>query len=77
MIKISMREFSHHISEYIDKAQKGEQIVLTKRNKPLVDILPHRETANASGWKRKINKIRVKGESFAQTITKLRGEEKL
>lgn len=76
MIKINMREFSHNIAKYIDRADKGEKIVLIKRGKPVVDITPHNEDPRKPGWKRKIDKIAVKGETFAETVTKLRDEER-
>jgi len=75
MIKVNMREFSHNITKYIERANKGEKIVLFNRHKPVVDIMPHNEHPEKPGWKRKIDKITIKGETFAKTVAKIRKEE--
>lgn len=77
MVEINMREFSHNIAQYIERACRGEKIVLIKRRKPVVDIMPHNECPGKPGWKRKIDKIYARGETFAQTAIKMRREEKL
>ena len=77
MVKINMREFSHNIAQYIELACRGEKIILTKRQKPVVDIMTHNEYPKKPGWKRKIDKIRVRQETFAQTVIKMRQEERL
>ncbi|HBO97994.1 MAG TPA: hypothetical protein DE315_00745 [Candidatus Omnitrophica bacterium] len=76
MVKINMREFSHNIARYIERACRGEKIVLVKRQKPVVDIMPHNESPQKPGWKRKIDKIPARGETFAQTVVKMRGAER-
>lgn len=76
MVKINMREFSHNIARYIERARRGEKIVLVKRQKPVVDIMPHNECPQKPGWKRKIDKIHARGETFAQTVVKMRQEER-
>lgn len=76
MVKINMREFSHNIAQYIERARRGEKIVLIKRRKPVVDIMPHNEYPKKPGWKREIDKIHVRGETFSQTVVKMRREER-
>ncbi len=77
MVKISMREFSHNIAQYIERACLGEKIVLTKREKPVVDIMTHNEYPKKPGWRRKIDKIPAREETFAQTVIKAREAERL
>ena len=76
MVKINMREFSHNIAQYIERARRGEKVVLIKRQKPVVDIMPHNESPQNPGWKRKIDKTPARGETFAQTVIKMREAER-
>ncbi|VAX37554.1 hypothetical protein MNBD_UNCLBAC01-1945 [hydrothermal vent metagenome] len=79
MVEVNIREFSHNIAEYVERARKGERIVLVKRNKPVADIMPHQEKPKVPGWKREIKMIKLKkgAETFSQTVIRLRQEERL
>ncbi len=72
MIKITMREFSHHISEYVQRAEQGEKVVITKRNKPSVQLSHYRENASSPSWKMSFDPIKIKGEPFSKTLAKMR-----
>ncbi len=74
MIRVSMREFVHHLSSYIEQASQGERIVITKRDKPLVELSDYNEHVLKPKWKRKIQKIAVRGEPFSETVIKMRQE---
>tara|TARA_Y100000294_G_scaffold10467_1_gene9785 strand:+ start:573 stop:806 length:234 start_codon:yes stop_codon:yes gene_type:complete len=75
MISASIRELTHNFSKYLKEVKAGERITVLERNKPVADIVPHNENVTRPGWKRKINKIKLKGESFTDTIVKSRREE--
>ncbi len=35
---ISLREFNHHIAEYIHAVEQGKDLILTRRGKPIVQL---------------------------------------
>ena len=76
MISANIRELTHNFSKYLKEVKAGEKITILERNKPVADIVPHNENVSEPGWKRKINKLKLRGESFADTIVKNRHEEK-
>lgn len=75
MIKISVREFTHHLAEYIRRAEKGEKIIITKRNKPAVELSYYNEHVDIPSWKRPFEAVKIKGESIADTVRNLRDTE--
>ena len=40
MIKLNIHEAKTHLSHYLDEAQKGEKILICKRNRPIAEIRP-------------------------------------
>lgn len=38
MIKINIHEAKTHLSHYLDEAEKGERILLCRRNQPVAEI---------------------------------------
>jgi len=38
MIKVNIHEAKTHLSHYLDEVQKGEKILLCKRNQPVAEI---------------------------------------
>jgi len=76
MKSVNIRELTHHFSDYLKVVKKGERIVVTVRNLPVADIIPHNENVGQPDWKRSIQKINVKGEPFSETVTRLRAEER-
>ena len=76
MKSINIRELTHHFSSYLKIVKRGGRIVVMERNLPVADIIPHNENLFEPAWKRPIQKIQVKGESFSETTTRLRTEER-
>jgi len=76
MKSINIRELTHHFSSYLKIVKRGGRIVVMQRNLPVADIIPHNENLLAPAWKRPLEKIQVKGESFSETTTRLRAEER-
>jgi len=74
MIKISVRELAHNLTTYIDKAQAGERIVVTKRNKPMAVLSYYSDTVTAPSWKKAFKPVHIKGEPASKTILKARDE---
>ena len=75
MKSVNIRELTHHFSAYLKVVKQGERIVVMDRSSPVADIIPHNENVAAPGWKRPIERIRIKGETFSQTTSRLRAEE--
>lgn len=42
-LTVGIRELKANLSAYIEKAQKGQRIVVTTNGKAVADIQPHRE----------------------------------
>ena len=76
MVKISVREFTHHVSEYMERAHKGERFVIVKRSEPVADIVPHRQESWQSGWSLEKPELRLKDVSFSKELLRFRQEER-
>ena len=75
MKSVNIRELTHHFSSYLKMVKQGERIVVMERSSPVADIVPHNENVTSPGWKRPIQKIQVKGETFSETTIRSRTEE--
>ena len=75
MKTVNIRELTHHFASYLKVVKHGERIVVMERSLPVADLVPHNDNVMAPAWKRKIEKIRVQGEPFSETVVKSRAEE--
>lgn len=75
MKSVNIRELTHHFSSYLRVVKRGERIVVMDRTSPVADLVPHNENVQKPAWKRPIKRIRVKGESFSKTISRMRAED--
>jgi len=46
MIKLNIHEAKTHLSRYLSSLQKGEKILLCKRNVPIAEIVPITKSGN-------------------------------
>jgi prevent-host-death family protein len=76
MKAVSIRELTHHFANYLKAVNKGERIVILERNLPVAEMVPHNSNLLEPAWKRPIQKISVKGETFSETTSRLRAEER-
>lgn len=76
MKSVNIRELTHHFSSYLRVVKRGERIVVMERSSPVADIVPHNENLASPGWKRPIQKIRLKGGSLSKATIRLRAEER-
>jgi antitoxin (DNA-binding transcriptional repressor) of toxin-antitoxin stability system len=74
MKTVNIRELTHHFASYLRVVKRGERIVVMERSAPIADLVPHNDNLASPGWKRSIQKIRVKGETFSQTTIRSRAE---
>lgn len=75
MKSVNIRELTHHFASYLKVVKRGERVVVMERSMPVADLVPHNENVTRPAWKRKIQKIQVKGEAFSQTTVRDRAEE--
>ena len=76
MTQVTIRQLTHGFSGYLKAVKKGERIVILERHTPVADIIPHNENLAQPGWKRPIQKIKVKGLKLSQAVVKMRNEAK-
>lgn len=77
MIMISMREFSRKLAEYVKRAKNGEKLVITKRNKPVIDIVPHDGNAIQPSWSTEHPTIKLNSKlSASELYLKSKEEER-
>jgi prevent-host-death family protein len=76
MKTVNIRELTHHFASYLKAVKRGERVVVLQRSLPVADLIPHNENVSVPVWKRSIEKIQVKGESFSKTTARLRSEER-
>ena len=76
MTTVNIRELLHHFSTYLKAVKAGERIVILERHNPVAEIIPHNENIEYPGWKKEIKKIKVCGETFAETTRKNRESER-
>ena len=76
MTQVTIRQLTHGFSGYLKAVKQGERIVILDRRTPVADLIPHNENLAQPGWKRPISKIKVKGEAFSQTASKMRAEDR-
>ena len=75
MKSVNIRELTHHFASYLKVVKRGERIIVMERSLPVADLVPHNENVGQPGWKRPLSKIKTKGPSFSETISKMREEE--
>lgn len=76
MKTVNIRELTHHFADYLKVVKRGERIVVLERSSPVADLVPHNENLAFPAWKRPIQKIRVGGEAFSKTVSRMRAEER-
>ena len=76
MIKISVRSFTRHASEYMERVKKGEAFVIMKRNEAVADISPHDKKNNLSDWSKEIPKLKIPGLRMSKELINYRKQER-
>lgn len=52
---VGIRELKSHLSEYVSRAARGEEVIVTDRNRPVARLVPYTEASNIDlgieeGW---------------------------
>ena len=77
MLEINVKEARSNLSNILDRVEKGEEIIITRRGKRVARIsnIVNIPTPLKS-LKQFRNKIRIKGKSLSQTVINQREEER-
>jgi prevent-host-death family protein len=70
---VSLREFNHHLAQYIHSVEQGNEVIVTRRGKPIVAMTPLKKVLQLTRQQQKARKnlslimkkgISLKGEAF-------------
>ncbi len=77
MLEINVKEARSNLSSILDRVEKGEEIIITRRGKRVARIsnIENNPTPLKS-LKQFRNKINIKGKSLSQTVIEHREEER-
>jgi len=70
MIKTGIKEARQHFTEYLSKVEKGEEIIITKRNEPIARISPMKTKTGGRLASRKALRetLRAKGTALSDVV---------
>lgn len=70
---VSLREVNHHLAQYIHSVEKGNEVIITRRGKPIAMMVPLKDVTQLTRQQKKSRKnllalmekgISLKGETF-------------
>ncbi len=76
MIKAGIKEARKRFSEYISMVQKGEEILITKRDEPIAKLIPvaKKKLRSLESHKGLRKGIKPKGKSLSEMVIESREE---
>lgn len=75
MIKVNAHDLIRHFANYLERVKKGERVVVLYRRVPVADMVRYKENMECQTWKRRIEKIQIKGVSLARAAERFREKE--
>jgi len=86
-MQTSIRDLKNHLSQYLRRAQRGEEIVVTSHNRPVAKLIPaSSEEAGTQlsrhAWLQELDKLRedlamaANGKPMSQLVVEMRDEER-
>lgn len=82
MQSLSLAEAKSHLSAVVDRVEAGEEVVITRRGRPVARIVPEREL-NADEAQRWVDEVRaflrdqpVREASAVETVRRMRDDER-
>ena len=77
MITAGIKEARQHLTEYLARVAKGEEVVISKRNEPIAIIKPIKEKLRRKleSHKELRASIMAKGKSLSKIVSESRREE--
>jgi prevent-host-death family protein len=77
MMKTGVKEARQHFTEILARVEKGEEIIITKRDEPIAKISPMKSKAGGALKSRKglRESLRVKGTPLSEIVLAARKKE--
>ena len=78
MKTVSARQANHHFSDLLSRAERGEEILITKRSKPVAVLGPYRPPLMTAERKRAVQRaidVMTKGLSWGSILPKFERDE--
>lgn len=77
MVEVSVKDVRSNLREYLDRAEAGEEIVVTRRGKEVARIVPpRREPGKFPDLTEFRNSIKLRGEPMSETVIRQRRESR-
>jgi prevent-host-death family protein len=76
MIKTNIREAKAKLSAYLCRVEKGEEVTIVRRGKPVAILKSVEQAAPLPSMKGFREKIRLRGLSASETIIRMREESR-
>jgi prevent-host-death family protein len=78
MIKTGIKEARQHFTEYLARVEKGEEIIITKRNEPIAKISSLKTKTGGLLASRKAFReaLRAKGKALSEVVIASRKQER-
>ncbi len=76
MIKTGIKQMRQHLTEYLDKVEQGQEVIITRHNKPIAKLVPVvKKEARPLGSRAELRRlVSAKGSPLSQTVTENREE---
>ena len=74
---VPLREVNHHLAEYIHSVESGNEVIITRRGKPIARMIPLKKVTQLTRQQKKSRKnlfslmengLSLKGEKFEREI---------
>lgn len=77
MKKVQVNEVREHLAKYLAEAEMGEEIVITKHNRPVARLMPvRRKKSNFPDLREHRSKLIVRGKPVSRDIIDSRKDER-
>lgn len=77
MLEVNVKEVRNHLSTLLNKVEKGEEVIITRRGKKVARLAPpKKEISKFPSLKSFRATIKIKGKPLSQTVIALREEER-
>jgi prevent-host-death family protein len=70
MISTSFTEFRKKAASFLDIAENGGTVIITRRGRPVAEIVPPSQSPSNPSWKRPALRMKLKGIDLTQEILK-------
>ncbi|MBI9082299.1 MAG: type II toxin-antitoxin system Phd/YefM family antitoxin [Desulfobacterales bacterium] len=76
MLEINVKEARSRFSDLLNRVERGEEVVITRRGKKIARLIPTESHGNLPSLKNFRAGIKVSGQPVSQTVVDQRDEER-